>query len=48
VECEVITGPSLFFLTVTCGGPGDLGPVAELIGKVSVVRSRAREETIHT
>ena len=48
VECEVITGPSLFFLTVTCGGPGDLGTVAELIGKVSVVRSRAREEIIHT
>lgn len=46
VECEVIAGPDLYFITVTCAGPGELGPVAELIGKVSVVSSAAREETV--
>ena len=45
-ECEVIAGPDLYFITVTCAGPGELGPVAELIGKVSVVSSAAREETV--
>ena len=45
-ECEVIAGPSLFFLTATCSDPGDLGQVAELIGRVSVVSGAARAETV--
>ncbi len=45
-ECEVIAGPSLFFLTATCSDPGDLGQVAELIGRVSVVSGTARAETV--
>lgn len=45
-QCEVISGPSLFFITATCTDPGDLGQVAELIGRVDVVRNRAREETV--
>ena len=45
-QCEVISGPALFLITVTCTGPGDLGQVAELIGRVAVVRNRAREETV--
>ena len=48
VECEVVTGPSLYFLTVTCAGPGDLGQVAELIGRISVVSSAVQRETVHT
>lgn len=47
-ECEVISGPSLFFLTATCTGPGGLGQAAELIGRVSVVNSTAQRETVHT
>ena len=46
VQCEVISGPALFLITVTCTDPGDLGQVAELIGRVAVVRNRAREETV--
>lgn len=45
-QCEVISGPALFLITVTCTGPGDLGQVAELIGRVAVVQNRAREETV--
>lgn len=45
-QCEVISGPSLFFITATCTDPGDLSQVAELIGRVDVVRNRAREETV--
>ena len=46
VECEVVAGPALFFLTATCAGPGDLGQAAELIGRVSVVSAEARKETV--
>lgn len=45
-QCEVISGPFLFLITATCAGPGDLGQVAELIGRVAVVQNRAREETV--
>ena len=45
-RCEVIAGPSLFFLTVTCAGPEDLGRTAELIGRISVVNSTAQRETV--
>lgn len=45
-ECEVIAGPSLFFLTVTCANPEDLGRTAELIGRISVVNSTAQRETV--
>ncbi|MCI9156248.1 MAG: hypothetical protein HFF44_04800 [Lawsonibacter sp.] len=44
--CEVIAGPSLFLLTATCGDPGQLGTVAELIGRISVVSAAARRETV--
>lgn len=47
-QCEVIAGPALFFLTVTCGSPEELVQAAELIGMISVVNSAAREETVHT
>lgn len=46
VQCEVIAGPSLYVVSVTCGQPGDLGPVAELINRISVVHNTAREETV--
>ena len=46
--CEVITGPYLFALTVTCAGSGDLGQVAQLIGRITVVSGEARKETVHT
>lgn len=45
-QCEVISGPSLFLITATCTDPGDLGQVAELIGRVDVVQNRAREEIV--
>ena len=45
-QCEVITGPSLYVITATCGGPGDLGQVAQTIGRISVVSSAARKETV--
>ena len=45
-QCEVISGPFLFLITATCADPGDLGQVAELIGRVAVVQNRAREETV--
>lgn len=45
-QCEVISGPALFLITVTCTDPGELGQVAELIGRVAVVQNRAREETV--
>ena len=48
VVCEIITGPYLFPLTVTCTDPGELGQVAQLIGRISVVNSAARKETVHT
>lgn len=44
--CEVIAGPALYLITVTCGGVRELGPVAELIGRISVVRGTAQRETI--
>ena len=46
VECEVVTGVSLFLVTVTCAGSADLGAVADLIGRIQVVSSEARRETI--
>ena len=46
VVCEVIAGPSIFPITVTCAAPGDLGRVAELIGMISVVSSAAQRETV--
>ena len=46
--CEIITGPFFFPLTVTCTDPGDLGQVAQLIGRISVVSGAARKETVHT
>ena len=46
VQCEVITGPSLFLITVACASPADLGQVAELIGRVQVVSASARKETV--
>lgn len=45
-ECEVIAGSALFFLTVTCNGPGDLGQVAEFIGRVYVVNHKVQQETV--
>lgn len=45
-QCEVISGPAFFLITATCTDPGDLGQVAELMGRISVVSSRAREETV--
>ena len=45
-ECEVITGPFLYFLTATCTGPGDLAQVAGVIGQLSVVSGAARRETV--
>lgn len=47
-ECEVISGPSLFFLTAACAGPEDLGQAAQTIGGISVVSSTAQRETVHT
>lgn len=44
--CEVITGPALYLITVTCGSALDLGPTAELIGQISVVSGAAQRETI--
>ena len=46
--CEVITGPYLFALTVTCTDSGNLGQVAQLIGRITVVSGEARKETVHT
>ena len=46
IQCEVIAGPALYLITVTCGGAQDLGPVAELIGRISVVHGRAHRETV--
>ena len=48
VVCEVITGPFLYPVTVTCAGSGDLGQAAQLIGRIAVVSAAARKETIHT
>ena len=45
-ECEVISGPALYFITVTCAGPGELGQTAELIGRIFVVSGAAQRETI--
>lgn len=45
-ECEVIAGPSLYFITATCTSPGGLGQAAELISRISVVSGTAREETV--
>ena len=45
-QCEVVAGPSLFFLTATCASPEDLGQVADLIGRVAVVSSTAHRETV--
>lgn len=46
--CEIVTGPFLFPLTVTCTDLGDLGQVAQLIGRITVVSGAARTETVHT
>ena len=48
VECEVIAGAALYFLTATCASSGDLGQVAQTIGQISVVNNTAKKETIHT
>ena len=48
VVCEVISGPFLYPVTVTCTGSGDLSQVAQLIGRITVVSATARKETIHT
>ena len=45
-ECEVITGPALFLVTATCTDPADLGAVAGLIGRIQVVSTAARKETV--
>ncbi len=45
-ECEIITGPALYFLTATCSAPSDLGQVAQTIGRIAVVSSRAQKETV--
>ncbi|MCI9352963.1 MAG: hypothetical protein HFF58_06880 [Lawsonibacter sp.] len=45
-ECEVITGPALFLVTATCTAPADLGAVAGLIGRIQVVSTAARKETV--
>ena len=45
-ECEVITGPSLFFISVTCADSRELGQTAELIGRISLVGTTARKETV--
>ena len=45
-QCEVIAGPFLYVLTATCTAPGDLGQVAQTIGRICVVSSTARKETI--
>lgn len=47
-ECEVIAGPALYFVTATCAAPEDLGQVAQLMGRISVVSNTARRETVHT
>ena len=46
IQCEVITGPALYFITVTCVSPADLGTVASLIGHIQVVSTAARKETV--
>lgn len=45
-ECEIIAGPSLFFLTAACSAPADLGQVAQTIGRLSVVSNTAQRETV--
>ena len=44
--CEVIAGPALYFITITCAEARELGPAAELIGRLSVVRGTAQRETV--
>lgn len=44
--CEVIAGPALYFITVTCAEAQELGPVAELIGRLSVVQGTVQRETV--
>lgn len=44
--CEVAAGPALFAITATCASPGELGQVAELIGRISVVNNTAQRETV--
>lgn len=46
VQCEVVTGPHLYAITATCAGPGDLGTAASLIGRLQVVNTAARKETV--
>lgn len=46
VQCEVVAGPFLYAVTVTCTGPADLGAVADLIGRIQVVSTAARKETV--
>lgn len=45
-QCEVVAGPHLYVVTATCGSPEDLGQVARTVGRISVVNSAARRETV--
>ena len=45
-ECEVIAGPALYLVTVTCADPSHLGMVAGLINQIQVVSTAARRETV--
>lgn len=45
-QCEVIAGPSLFFLTATCTDPADLSRIARTIGQISVEGSNVHRETV--
>lgn len=44
VQCEVITGPSLFVLTAACSDPRDLGTAAEVIGNIRVAPARREDQ----
>lgn len=44
--CEVIAGPALYLITVTCAGPNDLAQVAQTIAQITVVLGPARRETV--
>lgn len=46
VECEVIAGTALFFLTATCTDPAGLSQAARTIDQISVVSNTAQKETI--
>ena len=44
VQCEVITGPSLFVLTAACSDPRSLGSAAEVIGNIRVAPARREDQ----